>query len=299
MTNYVKVGDLQVSQLLYEFVNSEALPNTGLNQKKFWEDFSKLIHELSPENKQVVEERESLQKKINKWHRKHQNSFDFEKYKAYLLEIGYLEPKVEEFKVATANVDSEVALQAGPQLVVPVDNARYALNAANARWGSLYDALYGTDVISEDSGAEIGEKYNPIRGRKVVTFSKQFLDEHVALANTTHTKVEKYAVVNGKLSAKLQSGEIVALKDAEKLVGYQGQPEEPTALLFMNNGLHIEVQVDRTHPIGKDDVAGVKDVYLEAALSTLMDFEDFLFNEIPNNHIEFITPRQCVPRLFQ
>ena len=204
MSNYVKVGDLQVSQLLYEFVNSEALPNTGLDQKKFWEDFSTLIHELSPENKQLVEEREKLQKQIDNWHRKHQSSFDFEKYKAFLMEIGYLEPKVEEFKVSTANVDSEVALQAGPQLVVPVDNARYALNAANARWGSLYDALYGTDVISEDDGAEIGGKYNAIRGKKVVAFSKQFLDEHVRLANATHTKVEKYAVVNGKLSAKLQ-----------------------------------------------------------------------------------------------
>ena len=274
MSNYVKVGDLQVSQLLYEFVNSEALPNTGLDQKKFWDDFSTLIHELSPENKQLLVEREKLQKQIDNWHRKHQSSFDFGKYKAYLMEIGYLEPKVAEFKVSTANVDSEVAIQAGPQLVVPVDNARYALNAANARWGSLYDALYGTDVISEDNGAEIGEKYNPVRGKKVVAFSKQFLDEHVALANATHTKVKKYAIVNGKLSAKLHDGELAELNDAEKLVGYQGQPEEPTAILFVNNGLHIEIQIDRTHPIGKDDAAGVKDVYLEAALSTLMDFED-------------------------
>ena len=274
MSNYVKVGDLQVSQLLYEFVNLEALPNTGLDQKKFWADFSILIHELSPENKQLVVEREKLQKQINKWHRKHQKSFDFEKYKAFLMEIGYLEPKVKEFKVSTANVDSEVAIQAGPQLVVPVDNARYALNAANARWGSLYDALYGTDVISEDNGAEISGKYNAVRGKKVVAFSKQFLDEHVALANASHTEVVKYAIVNGKLSAKLKSGERAELKDAGKFVGYQGQPEEPTAILFVNNGLHIEIQIDRTHPIGKDDAAGVKDVYLEAALSTLMDFED-------------------------
>ena len=172
MSNYVKVGDLQVSQLLYEFVNLEALPNTGLDQKKFWADFSTLIHELSPENKQLVVEREKLQKQINKWHIQYRNSFDFEKYKSFLMEIGYLEPKVEEFKVSTANVDSEVAIQAGPQLVVPVDNARYALNAANARWGSLYDALYGTDVISEDNGAEISGKYNAIRGKKVVAFSK-------------------------------------------------------------------------------------------------------------------------------
>jgi malate synthase len=274
MTNYIQVNDLQVSQLLYEFVNSEALPNTGLDQKKFWSDFSTLIHELSPENKQLLAERVKLQKQIDEWHREHQQSFDFEKYKAFLMEIGYIEPKVEEFKVSTADVDTEIAIQAGPQLVVPVDNARYALNAANARWGSLYDALYGTDVISDDNGAETGEKYNPVRGKKVVSFAKRFLDKHVALADATHTEVEKYAIVNGNLSAKLQSGESAGLEEARKLVGYQGPSEEPTAILLVNNGLHIEIQIDPTHPIGKDDTAGVKDVYLEAALSTLMDCED-------------------------
>ncbi|WP_172370452.1 malate synthase G [Sporosarcina jiandibaonis] len=274
MPNYVDVNDLQVSQLLYEFVNSEVLPNTGLDQKKFWSDFSTLIHELSPENKQLLVERDKLQKQISRWHTEHQKSFDFEKYKAFLMEIGYLEPKVEEFKVSTTDVDSEVAIQAGPQLVVPVDNARYALNAANARWGSLYDALYGTDAISEDNGAEIGGKYNPVRGNKVVAFANQFLDEHAALADASHTNVEKYAIVDGKLSAKLKGGDKAGLKDAEKLVGYQGNPQEPTAILLVNNGLHIEIQIDRAHPIGKDDAAGVKDVYLEAALSTLMDCED-------------------------
>ncbi|MCZ2257623.1 malate synthase G [Sporosarcina sp. G11-34] len=274
MQNYVKVDNLQVSQLLYNFVNSEVLPGSGINQEKFWSNFDGLIHELSPINKQLLDERSELQEKINKWHKEHKTSFNFGEYKTFLQEIGYLEPKVEDFKVSTENVDSEVAAQAGPQLVVPVDNARYALNAANARWGSLYDALYGTDVIGDEDGAEAGKSYNPIRGAKVVSFAKSFLDKAVPLANATHAEVQKYTIVGGQLAVTLQNGETTHLNEATKFVGYQGQPEEPVKILLVNNGMHIEIQIDRNHPIGKTDLAGVKDVYLEAALSMLMDFED-------------------------
>ena len=274
MQNYVKIDNLQVSQLLYNFVNSEVLPGSGINQEKFWSDFDGLIHELSPINKQLLDERSELQEKINKWHKEHKTSFNFGEYKTFLQEIGYLEPKVEDFNVSTENVDSEVATQAGPQLVVPVDNARYALNAANARWGSLYDALYGTDVIGDEDGAEAGKSYNPIRGAKVVSFAKNFLDEAVPLVNAIHAEVQKYTIVGGQLAVTLQNGETTHLNEATKFVGYQGQPEEPVKILLVNNGMHIEIQIDRNHPIGKTDLAGVKDVYLEAALSMIMDFED-------------------------
>ncbi|WP_342514423.1 malate synthase G [Sporosarcina sp. FSL K6-1522] len=274
MQNYVKIGDIQVSQILYDFINLEALPGTGVEQGEFWSGLDAVIHELAPENKQLLAERAQLQTAINNWHVEHKETFNFDDYKAFLQEIGYLEPKVEDFDVTTENVDAEVAVQAGPQLVVPVNNARYALNAANARWGSLYDALYGTDAISDDNGAEAGKSYNPVRGNKVVAFAKNFLDEAVALTNASHTQVEKYAIVDGQLVATLTDGTTASLADSGKLVGYNGQPEEPTAILLVNNGMHIEIQIDRNDSIGKDDAAGVKDVYLESALSTIMDCED-------------------------
>ncbi len=274
MTNYVKIGNIQVSQCLYDFINTEALPGTEVEQEKFWAGIDEIIHELTPENQQLLTERARLQEAIHQWHKEHKEKFDFDEYKSFLKEIGYLEPKVEDFKVSTEGVDAEVASQAGPQLVVPVNNARYALNAANARWGSLYDALYGTDAISEDNGAEIGEGYNPVRGENVVAFAKRFLDEAIALDGATHTEVQKYAIVDGQFIATLNNGQTAELKDAGKWVGFQGEAQEPTAILFVNNGLHIEVQIDRQHPIGKTDSAGVKDVYLESALSTIMDCED-------------------------
>ena len=274
MSNYVKVGNLQVSQVLHNFIQTEAFPGLELDSDKFWLGFDALIHELSPENKQLLAERAELQVAINQWHKKHKGNFNFADYRSFLQEIGYLEPKVEDFNVSTENVDSEIATQAGPQLVVPVDNARYALNAANARWGSLYDALYGTDVIGDEDGAEAGKGYNPIRGAKVVAFAKNFLDEAVPLVDASHTEVEKYEIVGGKLVATYSNGNSTGLKDTTKFSGYQGQPENPTAVLLVNNGMHIEIQIDRNHPIGKTDLAGVKDVYLESALSTLMDCED-------------------------
>lgn len=274
MPNYVQIGNLQVAQILADFIHTEVLPGTDMNQETFWSGFDALIHELAPENKQLLNERANIQQAINEWHKKHKGNFDFETYKRFLQEIGYLEPKVDDFEVTTENVDSEVAFQAGPQLVVPVDNARYALNAANARWGSLYDALYGTDAIPDDNGAEAGTGYNPIRGAKVIAFAKNFLDGAVPLANATHSDVEKYKISDGKLRATLTNGKQAELQETTKFVGYQGGPLNPTAILLVNNGMHIEIQIDRTHPIGKSDAAGVKDVYIEAALSTLMDCED-------------------------
>ncbi|MGX1902265.1 malate synthase G [Thermolongibacillus altinsuensis] len=274
MKDYVKVGNLQVARIFYDFINSEALPGSGLNSEQFWSDLETLIKDLTPKNKALLARRDEIQAKINTWHRENKGNFDFEKYKSFLKEIGYLEPEVEDFQITTEGVDDEIALQAGPQLVVPVGNARYALNAANARWGSLYDALYGTDAISEEDGAQRGDRYNPVRGEKVIAYAKQFLDEAVPLNEYSHKDVAKYAVVDGKLSVFVKDGKTTSLQDEEKFVGYQGNPEDPSAILLKNNGLHIEIQIDRNHPVGKTDGAGVKDILLEAALTTIMDCED-------------------------
>jgi malate synthase len=274
MTDYVKIGNLQVARVFYDFLKNEVLPGTGLNSDQFWSDFETLVKDLTPKNKALLARRDEIQEKINNWHKENKGNFDLEKYKSFLQEIGYLEPEVEDFQITTQGVDDEIALQAGPQLVVPVNNARYALNAANARWGSLYDALYGTDAISEEGGAERRDSYNPIRGEKVISFAKEFLDQAAPLKGYSHKDAVKYAIVNGKLSVSLKNGETTGLVDESKLAGYQGQPEDPEAILLVNNQLHIEIQIDRSHPVGKTDAAGVKDILLEAALTTIMDCED-------------------------
>jgi malate synthase len=274
MENYVKVGNLQVAEVLYEFINSEALPKSGVESDQFWSDLENLINDLTPKNKALLAYRDELQNKINAWHRENNENFDFQTYKSFLEEIGYLEPEVEDYQITTEGVDNEITIQAGPQLVVPVNNARYAINAANARWGSLYDALYGTDAISEEDGAERKNTYNPARGEKVIAFAKEFLDQAAPLNNYSHADVVKYEVVDGKLSANLENGETTSLKENSKLAGYQGEQEEPTSILLKNNGLHVEIQIDRTHPIGKEDKAGVKDLLMESALTTIMDCED-------------------------
>ncbi|WP_404455259.1 malate synthase G [Virgibacillus necropolis] len=273
MVNYVKTGNLQVAKELYDFVSLEALPETGLDSETFWVDLGKLVSDLAPKNKALLVKRDEFQKQIDAWH-KENNAFDFEVYKAFLKKIGYLEPQVEDFSITAENIDDVITHQAGPQLVVPIDNSRYAINAANARWGSLYDALYGTDAISEEGGAEKKNSYNPVRGGKVIAFAKNFLDEHVPLKVSSHTEAIKYAIINGKLEVTLKNGETTELKDASLFAGYQGQAEEPEAVLLKNNGLHFEIQIDRDHPIGKTDEAGVKDVFLESATSSIMDCED-------------------------
>ncbi|PVE64569.1 malate synthase G [Priestia megaterium] len=273
MTNYKQVGNLQVAPVLYQFINEEALPGSGLSTENFWSDFEALVTELTPINKRLLEKRDQLQAQINAWHQENPDG-DFNEYKSFLTRIGYLEDNTEDFLIGTEGVDSEIAYQAGPQLVVPVNNARYAINAANARWGSLYDALYGTDAISEENGASRTSSYNPIRGEKVIAFAKNFLDEVVPLVQSSHAEVVQYSLENGKLVAQLNDGSLTELQEEEKFAGYQGEEESPDALLFKNNGLHFEVQIDRTDSIGKTDDAGVKDILMEAALTTIMDCED-------------------------
>ncbi|MGE1112964.1 malate synthase G [Priestia megaterium] len=273
MTNYKQVGNLKVAPVLYQFINEEALPGSGLSTENFWSDFEALVTELTPVNKRLLEKRDQLQARINAWHQENPDG-DFSEYKSFLTRIGYLEDKTEDFLIGTEGVDSEIAYQAGPQLVVPVNNARYAINAANARWGSLYDALYGTDAISEENGASRTSTYNPIRGEKVIAFAKNFLNAVVPLVQSSHAEVVQYSLENGKLVAQLNDGSLTELQEEEKFVGYQGEEESPDALLFKNNGLHFEVQIDRTDSIGKTDDAGVKDILMEAALTTIMDCED-------------------------
>lgn len=274
MTDYVKAGKLQVASQLYDFINSEALPESGLNREKFWSDFGELVHDLTPRNKELLARRDEIQDKINAWYRENKESFDSEQYRSFLQELGYLEPEVEDFAIRTEGVDDEIAVQAGPQLVVPVNNARYAINAANARWGSLYDALYGTDAISEEGGAHREGSYNPVRGEKVIQFAREFLDQAAPLKQASHRDAVRYSIEDEKLSVELRNGEKTGLEQEGKFVGYQGQPENPTAILLKNNGLHFEIQIDPSHPIGKTDEAGVKDVLMEAATTTIMDCED-------------------------
>lgn len=273
MSQYVKIGNLQVAKILADFINSEALPESEVEQEKFWAGFEAIILDLAPKNKQLLAVRDEIQEKINTWH-KENKEFNFETYKSFLEEIGYLEPQVEDYQVTTENVDEEIAIQAGPQLVVPVDNARYALNAANARWGSLYDALYGTDAISEEDGAHRGGSYNPVRGEKVIQFARNFLDQAAPLKDASHKDATGYSISEGKLVVALENGTTTGLEDNSKLAGFQGSPEQPSTVLLQNNGLRFEIQIDPNSPIGKTDKAGVKDVLMESALTTIMDCED-------------------------
>ncbi len=275
MTEHVQVGGLQVAKVLFDFVNNEAIPGTGLNAEQFWAGAEKIINDLAPKNKALLAKRDDLQAKIDGWHQARQGqAHDAPAYKAFLQEIGYLLPEAADFQATTQNVDEEIAHMAGPQLVVPVMNARFALNASNARWGSLYDALYGTDAISEEGGAEKGKGYNKVRGDKVIAFARAFLDEATPLAAGSHVDSTGYKIVDGKLVVSLKGGSNSGLRDDAQLVGYQGDASAPTAVLLKNNGLHFEIQIDAQSPIGQTDAAGVKDLLMEAALTTIMDCED-------------------------
>ena len=275
MSQRVQIGGLQVAENLYNFINQEALPGTGVDQKSFWQHFDAIVHDLAPRNRALLEKREQIQAQIDAWHLEHKGQpLDMNAYKAFLQEIGYLLPEGEDFSATTTNVDPEMASLAGPQLVVPVMNARYALNAANARWGSLYDALYGTDAISDEGGAEAGNSYNPVRGAKVIAFARNFLDDTAPLASGSHKEATAYRIVDGALQVTLENGSQTGLADAAQLVGYVGKAEEPNAVCLKQNGLHFEIQFDRESVIGKTDAAGIKDVLMEAALSTIMDCED-------------------------
>ena len=275
MTERVQVGGLQVAKVLYDFVNNQAIPGTGIAAEAFWKGVDALVHDLAPKNKALLAKRDALQAQIDAWHQARAGqAHDAAAYKAFLQEIGYLLPEPTDFSVSTENVDEEIANIAGPQLVVPVMNARFALNASNARWGSLYDALYGTDVISEEGGAEKGKGYNKVRGDKVIAFARQFLDDAAPLASGSHVDSTAYAVVNGQLSVSLKDGSSVGLKDTAQFIGFQGDAAAPVAVLLKHNGLHFEIQIDASSPIGQTDAAGVKDVLMEAALTTIMDCED-------------------------
>ncbi|WP_161866016.1 malate synthase G [Pseudomonas yangonensis] len=275
MTERVQVGGLQVAKALYDFVNNEAIPGTGIAADKFWAGAAAVIKDLAPKNRALLAKRDELQAQIDAWHQARKGqAHDAAAYKAFLQEIGYLLPEPENFQATTANVDEEIARLAGPQLVVPVMNARFALNASNARWGSLYDALYGTDVISEEGGAEKGKGYNKVRGDKVIAFARAFLDEAAPLTAGSHVDSTGYAIVDGKLVVALKGGSNSGLRDDAQLVGFQGEASAPIAVLLKHNGLHFEIQIDASSPIGSTDAAGVKDVLMEAALTTIMDCED-------------------------
>jgi malate synthase len=275
MTERVQVGSLQVAKVLFDFVNNEAIPGTGIAAETFWAGAEAVINDLAPKNHALLAKRDQLQAQIDAWHQARAGqAHDAAAYKAFLQEIGYLLPEPADFQATTQNVDEEIARLAGPQLVVPVMNARFALNASNARWGSLYDALYGTDAISEEGGAEKGRGYNKVRGDKVIAFARAFLDDAAPLAAGSHVDSSGYAIVAGKLVVTLKGGTTTGLRDEAQLIGFQGEASAPIAVLLKNNGLHFEIQIDATTPVGQTDAAGVKDVLMEAALTTIMDCED-------------------------
>ncbi len=268
---------LQVASNLYDFVNSQVLPGTGIDNAKFWQGFDAIVADLAPKNIALLAERDRLQTEMDAWHKANPGEIkDMPVYKAFLEKIGYIvpTPTTADAQITTANVDSELALQAGPQLVVPILNARYALNAANARWGSLYDALYGTDVIPQTDGAEKGKGYNPVRGKQVIAFARAFLDQAAPLEKGSHADATLYCMENGQLLISIMGGHRTGLKTPAQFVGYQGLAAAPTAILLVNNGLHIDIQIDRSTTIGQTDAAGVSDVVVEAALSTILDLED-------------------------
>jgi len=275
MTERTQVGGLQIATTLYNLIANKVAPGTGIEPAAFWASFEQILDDLAPKNRALLAKRDQLQAQIDQWHRDHNSgTLDFAAYKAFLQQIGYLVPEGADFQISTANVEPEIANQAGPQLVVPIMNARFALNAANARWGSLYDALYGTDVIPETEGAEKGNTFNPVRGAKVVAYARDVLNQSAPLLQGNHSQANGYTVVDGALQITLQDGTQTGLIDPAQFAGYQGEASTPSAVLLVHNNLHIEIQFDPSSPIGKTDPAGIKDLVMEAALTTIMDCED-------------------------
>ena len=273
MTERVNVGKLSISTSLHALLEQEIAPDLNLDTTKFWQDFERIAEKYIPINEELLEKRKELQTKIDEWHLANKD-FDFDAYKSFLKEIGYLVDEGPDFEISTANVDAEIAEIAGPQLVVPVMNARFSLNAANARWGSLYDALYGTDMISEDGGADRGGAYNPIRGDKVIDFSKNFLNDYLPLAEGKYQDVVSFQISNGSLEISLSDQSTTSLKNDSAFVGFKGDETNPESILMKNNDLHVEIKIDRNDSVGSTDPAGIKDVFLESAVTTIQDLED-------------------------
>lgn len=275
MNKRVMKHGYKVAESLYNFVEHEVLPGTGIDAENFWQSLADIFTEFTPKNQQLLDTRVHFQKQIDAWHLdKNNQPFSQEKYQAFLVDIGYIVAEKEDFSITTTYVDEEVGTVAGPQLVVPLMNARFALNAANARWGSLYDALYGTDVISDDHGAEITKSYNPVRGAKVQAYARQFLDGVIPLTQGSHNDVISYQIAGAKLVVNLLSGEQVSLVEPEKFIAFNGDEQNPSALLFKNHGLHVEIKIDPSMPVAKTDPASVADIILESALSVIQDCED-------------------------
>ena len=270
--NRIQAGGLQVAEVLYQFINEEAMPETGIERDAFWDAFGTIVHDLAPKNAMLLQKRDDLQAVISQWHRDNAGKFtEMDAYENFLRDIGYIVPEGHSFSVTTENVDPEIADIAGPQLVVPITNARYALNAANARWGSLYDALYGTDAISEEGGAAKGPGFNAVRGEKVIAWARNFLDESAPLSAGSWEDVTGFAVENASLIATLENGSTSGLADPAHFAGYNGAADAPTSLLLVNNNLHVDVIIDRQHPIGSTDKAGIADLILESAITSIMD----------------------------
>ena len=275
MTARTQVHSLQVATELFRFVEDKVLPGTGIDSAKFWAGFDAIVNELAPKNAALLAERDRIQTEMDQWHAANPGPIsDMGAYKAHLEKIGYMVPVPGDVKATTANVDAELALQAGPQLVVPILNARYALNAANARWGSLYDALYGTDAISEEGGADKGKGYNPVRGAKVIAWARNFLDKAAPLEGASHKEATGYSIAGGQLVVALNGGKTTGLQNPDQLVGFQGDAAAPSSVLLVNNGMHVDIQINRSTPIGQTDPAGVSDLVLESAVSTILDLED-------------------------
>ena len=275
MTARTPVHGLQVATSLHRFIEEQVLPGTGVDSAAFWQGFDAIVHDLAPKNAALLAERDRLQTELDHWHRAHPGPIrKMAKYRAFLAKIGYLVPVPERVKTTTRNVDAELALQAGPQLVVPITNARYALNAANARWGSLYDALYGTDAIAEDGGADKGAGYNPVRGARVIAYARHVLDRTAPLKKGSHVDSTGYRVEAGALVVTLKGGAVTTLARPAQFVGYQGDAAAPSSVLLAHHGLHLDIRIDRATPIGASDAAGVSDLVIESALSTILDLED-------------------------
>ena len=273
MTERVNEGKLSISTSLHALLEQEIAPDLNLDTAKFWQDFQKIAEKYIPINEDLLKKREELQTKIDEWHLSNKD-FDFDSYKSFLKDIGYLVEEGADFEISTANVDAEIAQIAGPQLVVPVMNARFSLNAANARWGSLYDALYGTDMISEDDGADRGGAYNPVRGDKVIDFSKNFLNDYLPLTQGKYQDVVSFQISNGNLEISLSDQSKTSLKNDSAFVGFKGDESNPESILLKNNDLHVEIKIDRSDSVGSTDPAGIKDVFLESAVTTIQDLED-------------------------